>query len=83
LGDEAPIGRDELIDGLYASGIGCSVHYIPLHQQPYWRERYGLTPDRFPHSQHAYERMLSLPMHTRLSSGDVQRVIDAMRLLLA
>jgi len=83
LGDGAPIGRDALIDGLYAAGIGCSVHYIPLHQQPYWRERYGLTPDRFPHSQHAYERMLSLPIHTRLSPDDVQRIADSVRRLLA
>jgi len=83
LGDGAPIGRDALIDGLYAAGIGCSVHYIPLHQQPYWRERYGLVPDRFPNSQHAYERMLSLPIHTRLSFDDVQRIADSVRRLLA
>jgi dTDP-4-amino-4,6-dideoxygalactose transaminase len=35
------------------AAIGCSVHYIPLHLQPYWRDRYGLRPAQFPHSQHA------------------------------
>jgi dTDP-4-amino-4,6-dideoxygalactose transaminase len=65
LRDDAPIGRDALIDRLYAAGIGCSVHYIPLHLQPYWRDRYGLEATSFPHSQHAYERMLSLPIYTR------------------
>ena len=45
-----------LIERLFAAGIGCSVHYIPLHLQPYWRDRYGLQPAQFPHSQHAYEQ---------------------------
>jgi dTDP-4-amino-4,6-dideoxygalactose transaminase len=55
------------------------VHYIPLHLQPYWRDRYALTPAMFPQSQHAYERMLSLPIYTRMSDGDVARVVDALR----
>ncbi|MFL6663923.1 MAG: DegT/DnrJ/EryC1/StrS family aminotransferase [Rhizobacter sp.] len=77
LADDAPIDRDTLIERLFALGIGCSVHYIPLHLQPYWRDRYGLAPGQFPHSQRAYERMLSLPLYTRMSDGDVQRVVDA------
>jgi dTDP-4-amino-4,6-dideoxygalactose transaminase len=68
---------------LYAAGIGCSVHYIPLHLQPYWRDRYALKPEDFPHSQRAFERMLSLPLYTRMSDADVQRVIDAVRAALA
>ncbi len=83
LADGAPIGRDVLIERLYAAGIGCSVHYIPLHLQPYWRDRYGLAAAAFPHSQHAYERMLSLPLYTRMGEADVRRVADAVRAALA
>ena len=79
LTDEADISRDAFIDALFADGIGVSVHYIPLHLHPYWRERYALTPDQFPHSQRAYERMLSLPLYTRMSEADVDRVIAAVR----
>ena len=79
LTDDTPIGRDAFIEQLFAAGIGCSVHYIPLHLHPYWRERYGLSPAQFPHSQHAYERMVSLPLYTRMTDADVQRVIDAVR----
>lgn len=79
LGDEARVGRDTFIERLYEAGIGCSVHYIPLHLQPYWRDRYGLVPDRFPHSQKAYERMVSLPLYTRMTDGDVQRVVQTVR----
>jgi len=82
LAEGAKLTRDGLIDGLYAAGIGCSVHYIPLHLQPYWRERYALTPERFPHSQHAYERMLSLPLYTRMDDSQIERVIAAVRALL-
>ncbi|MEY4752842.1 MAG: hypothetical protein RJA44_517, partial [Pseudomonadota bacterium] len=82
LQDGAPIGRDALIEGLYAAGIGCSVHYIPLHLHPYWRERYDLKAADFPHSQHAFERMLSLPLYTRMTPDDVRRVVAALRPLL-
>jgi len=82
LTDEARIGRDALIESLFAAGIGCSVHYIPLHQHPYWRERYGLRAEDFPHSQHAYERLVSLPLYTRMSDADVHRVANALRAAL-
>ncbi|WP_374675012.1 DegT/DnrJ/EryC1/StrS family aminotransferase [Ideonella sp.] len=83
LADGAPLGRDALIERLYADGIGCSVHYIPLHRHPYWRERYGLRDEDFPHSQHAYERTLSLPLYTRMTDADVQRVAASLRRALA
>lgn len=82
LADAAPITRDAFIEGLFAAGIGCSVHYIPLHLQPYWRDRYALKASDFPHSQHAYERMLSLPMYSRMTEADVARVAKAARQLL-
>ncbi len=82
LADGAGIERDRFIEHLYASGIGCSVHYIPLHLHPYWRERYGLDKAQFPHSQHAYERMVSLPLYTRMTDADVLRVAAAVRAAL-
>jgi dTDP-4-amino-4,6-dideoxygalactose transaminase len=82
LADGAGIERDRFIERLFDAGIGCSVHYIPLHLHPYWRERYALQPGQFPQSQRAYERMFSLPIYTRLSDADVQRVVDAVRAIL-
>jgi len=82
LGDEAGVGRNRFIEALFERGIGCSVHYIPLHLHPYWRDRYGLQPGQFPHSQQAYERLVSLPIYTRMSDADVDRVIDAVRAVL-
>lgn len=82
LTDAAPLARDAFIERLFELGIGVSVHYIPLHLHPYWRERYGLDAAQFPHSQHAYERMLSLPLYTKMSEADIERVIAAVRQLL-
>ncbi|MGM9488975.1 DegT/DnrJ/EryC1/StrS family aminotransferase [Ideonella sp. YS5] len=82
LAEGAPIGRDALVEQLFAAGIGCSVHYIPLHLQPYWRDRYGLRAEDFPCSQRAYEAMLSLPLYTRMTDADVRRVVAAVRAAL-
>ena len=79
LTDDAAIARDRFIEQLYEAGIGCSVHYIPLHLHPYWRDRYALDAAQFPHSQRAYERMVSLPLYTRMTDADVQRVVQAVR----
>ncbi len=79
LTDAAPLSRDAFIEALFQAGIGCSVHYIPLHLHPYWRDRYGLSPAQFPHSQRAFETMVSLPLYTRMSDADIGRVIEAVR----
>ncbi len=83
LADGAGIARDRFIEALFEAGIGCSVHYIPLHLHPYWRDRYQLSASQFPHSQHAFERMVSLPLYTRMTDADVQRVVVAVRRVLA
>ena len=83
LTPEAAVTRDALIEHLYAQGIGVSVHYIPLHQQPYWRDRYGLAASDYPQSQRAYEGLVSLPLYTRMVPEDVQRVAAALRQVLA
>jgi len=82
IGDAAEVPRDTFIERLFAAGIGCSVHYIPLHLQPYWRDRYGLSAAQFPQSQKAFENLVSLPIYPKMSQGDVRRVIDAVSAVL-
>ena len=82
LSDAARVTRDEVIQRLSDAGIGTSVHYVPLHRQPYWRERYGLTPAQFPHAERAYKRMFSIPLFTAMSDDEQGRVIAALRAIL-
>lgn len=82
LTDDVVIGRNQFIEKMAENGIGCSVHYIPLHLQPYWRETYHLLPENFPVSSSAYERIVSLPIYTKMSQSDCDRVVNSVRGIL-
>jgi dTDP-4-amino-4,6-dideoxygalactose transaminase len=73
------INRAEFIEHLKAEGIGTSVHFIPLHRQPYYRDRFGFQPSDFPVADAAYERLISLPLYTRMTEQDVDDVVEAVR----
>jgi len=77
--DNSPVNRDELIQILSDQGIGSSVHYVPLHRQPYWRDKYQLTIDMFPITDKAYQAMLSIPLYTAMSDEQQDRVIQVLR----
>ena len=83
LGESVAISRDAFIERMFAQGIGMSVHYIPLHQLSYWKTEYGLSAADFPASEAAYLRCASLPIYSRMSDADVQRVVAAVRQALA
>ena len=83
LRDDAPQNRDRFIELMTEKGIGCSVHFIPLHIHPYWRDRYSLQPGEFPNALQAYRKAVSLPLYTRMSEADQERVITAVREILA
>lgn len=83
LDEGVRISREEFIQRMSARGIGCSVHFIPLHLHPYWRETYQLQPHHFPLSWRAYERAVSLPLYTRMTDDDQTRVIEAVREVMA
>lgn len=77
--ENARVGRDQLCEHLFRCQIGCSVHFIPLHLHPYWRNTYGLKSPMFPNSQHVYERSISLPIYSKMTISDAERVVSAVR----
>lgn len=79
LDDDCSVGRDEVIRRMQDDGIGVSVHYVPLHRHPYWRDTYNLVPEQFGNSERLYGRMISLPLYTRMSEADQVRVATALR----
>lgn len=82
LNSNIGIGRDEFIEKMAEENIGCSVHFIPLHRQPVWRDNYSLTPDMFPHAEQAYQQIVSIPLYTKMSESDQLRVIDTIKRVL-
>ncbi len=73
------IGRNAFIERLAERGIATSVHFIPLHRHPYYRETWGLTTGRFPEAERAYQSLISLPIYPGLTDGDAGRVAEAVR----
>ena len=82
LTEEVPLSRDEFVKRMYDFGVGCSVHYIPLHLHPYWRDKYDLKPEMFPNSQRVFERCVSLPIYSSMSDEDLARVRDVIKSII-
>jgi dTDP-4-amino-4,6-dideoxygalactose transaminase len=71
------IDRAAFINELKQRRIGASVHFIPLHLHPYYRQTYGYHPADFPVAYREYLREISLPIYSRMTDDDVTDVIDA------
>jgi len=76
------IDRKTFIERMVAAGIGTSVHFIPLHLQTYWRDRYSLKAEDFPVALDVYNRAVSLPIYPCMSDDNVHRVIAQVRTIL-
>ncbi len=82
LKPESGINRDVFIERMAELGIGCSVHFIPLHLHPYWRDTYNLTSCMYPLAQNLFEQEVSLPLYTKMTREDQKRVISAVKKVL-
>lgn len=79
---EAGVSRDRFIEQMSTLGIGCSVHFIPLHLHPYWRDTFNLRPEMFPVAQSIFEQEVSIPLYTKMTEDDQLRVIEAVKKVL-
>lgn len=73
------LDRNSIIEQMRASGIGTSVHFIPLHLHPFYRDKFGYTPESCPSATHYYQRNLSLPLYPGLTDAEQDRVVNALR----
>ncbi len=71
--------REEVFDVLRRQGIGASVHYIPVHLQPYYQQQFGTGRGMCPNAEAAYEQILTLPLFPRMSDADVNHVIQSLK----
>jgi UDP-4-amino-4-deoxy-L-arabinose-oxoglutarate aminotransferase len=83
LHEDAPVTRDNFIEEMARAGVGTSVHFIPLHFHPYWRDTYSLAPEQFPNATRAFRSIVSLPLYTKMTDDDHERVICAVRSILS
>jgi dTDP-4-amino-4,6-dideoxygalactose transaminase len=76
------ITRDQFIEALKEHGIGTSVHFIPLHLHPYYRDTFGYAAQDFPCASALFERIVSLPIYPKMTDGNLRDVIGAVRKLI-
>jgi dTDP-4-amino-4,6-dideoxygalactose transaminase len=81
--DRLTIDRAEFIQALRSEMIGTSVHFIPVHLHPYYRERYGYARGDFPVAERTYDRIISLPLYPKMTEEDVGDVIVAVKRVVA
>jgi len=76
--EELHVGRTEIVAALEAENIGVGIHYVPVHQQPYYRQQFGFEDSDFPNATFVGERTLSLPLSPAMSERDVSDVVTAL-----
>jgi dTDP-4-amino-4,6-dideoxygalactose transaminase len=75
--------RDRLRTALYERGIATSVHFSPVHLEPYYRQTFGFERGHCPVAEQIAERTLSLPLSAGISDQAIDQVMDTLRELLA
>jgi dTDP-4-amino-4,6-dideoxygalactose transaminase len=80
--ETARANRDDVIAGLMTEGIGTSVHYRPLHELTYWKERYGCKSDVLPVASRYFAGAITLPLFAGMTETQVDRVVAALRQIL-
>lgn len=73
------INRDKFIEALKAENIGTSVHFIPIHLHPYYRNRFNFKEDDFPVAEKVYKSILSLPLYPKMEQDDIMDVVKAIK----
>lgn len=81
--DDAKVTRDEFMGQMHQRKVGTGVHYRALHVHPYYAERFGYVPEQFPNAHWIGERTVSIPLTQKLTDGEVERVIAAVRGILS
>ena len=77
------IDRGQFIEALRGENVGTSVHFIPLHLHPFYQQRYGFKKGDFPVAEDAYEGIVSLPLYPRMTEGDVDDVVRAVKKVIS
>lgn len=80
LTNDAPVDRNTFIELLKAAGIGCSVHYRPLHQMTYWSK--ALHNRNFQHADAYFEHCVSLPLFMAMTKAEQDYVIETVQKIL-
>jgi dTDP-4-amino-4,6-dideoxygalactose transaminase len=77
--DRLSVARDAFLDRLRARGVGCSVHWRPLHLHPYYQDTFGWTEEHCPEASRLWTRLISLPIFPGMRTEEIDHVIHTVR----
>ena len=69
----------EFMNELKRSGVGCSVHWRPLHLHPYYQKTFGWRAQDFPVATAQWKRLVSLPIFPGMREDEIDHVIQTIR----
>jgi len=81
--DQFGLDRAEVISELKKAGIGTSVHWMPLHMHPYYRQQLGCEPSDYPCATAIYPELITLPLYPDLTAEDVKYVCQHLKNILS
>jgi perosamine synthetase len=81
--EQIDLSRNVFVERLREQGVGCSVHWRPLHLHPYYQETFGWEPDDLPVATREWERLVSLPLFPGMTDEEQQYVVQVVRSLAA
>ncbi|EEF63152.1 DegT/DnrJ/EryC1/StrS family aminotransferase [Pedosphaera parvula] len=81
--DRLLLDRAAVIEELKRAGIGVSVHWLPLHMHPYYRNAYGYEPADLPRSAQLYPEIISLPIFPDMNDAEVEHVCNQLRRIIS
>lgn len=82
LNERAKISRNQMIEALAELGIGTSVHYKPLHQLTYYKDRYKLKAEDYPNAEKTWQGNISLPLYPNMEVEDLEYIVKSIKTVL-
>ncbi len=76
-----PEKRKTVFEQLRAQQIGVNVHYIPICNQPYYRQL-GFNPEDYPNAQKYYNAAITLPLHPSLTHQQQDEILAIIKAAL-
>ena len=80
--EKLKINRNQFFKALDAENIGTSVHFIPVHLHPYYKEKFNFKRGDYPNAEYIFDRIISLPMNPTITGTEAKQVVDAVKKII-
>ena len=79
--EKVKTSKKELFEKLKENGLNLQVHYIPVHLQPYYKNRFGFKDGDYPVAESYYKKTISLPLYPDLKNSEVEKIVKIVKMI--